>query len=45
MYETHDGRQTIRVAYPPDDEQHVRDAIVSAVSAMGCAVLSMTKAR
>jgi hypothetical protein len=45
MYETHDGRQTIRVAYPPGDEHNVRDAIVGAVSAMGCSVLSITKAR
>ena len=45
MYETHDGRETIRVAYPPDDEQRVRDAIVNAVNAMGCGVQSITRAR
>jgi hypothetical protein len=42
MYEIHDGRQTIRVAYPAHDEQHARDAIVNAVRAMGCRVVSMT---
>jgi hypothetical protein len=32
---TRDGVETIRVAYPPGDEQRVRDVIGKAVSAIG----------
>jgi hypothetical protein len=45
MYEIHDGHQTIRVAYPPDDEERMHAVIANAVSAMGCRIGSMTKVR
>jgi hypothetical protein len=43
-YETGNGHQ-IRIAYPPDDEERARAAILDAVNRMGCQITAITTHR